>query len=39
MENNLLHFTEPVSLTFIGASIALLFVLIGIGIYLVKKFK
>jgi type II secretory pathway component PulF len=33
------NIAEPVTLTFIGVSIALIFVAIGIGIFLVKKFK
>jgi len=33
------NFNEPVSLTFIGATIALIFVGVGLGIFLVKKFK
>jgi len=33
------NFAEPVSLTFIGVSIALIFVVVGIGIFAVKKFK
>ena len=31
--------SEPVTLTFIGVSIALIFVMVGIGILAVKKFK
>jgi len=34
-----LNFTEPVSLTFIALSIGAIFVLVGVGILLVKKFK
>jgi hypothetical protein len=30
---------EPVSFTFIAVSIAAIFVLVGLGIFLVKKFK
>jgi len=33
------NFTEPVSLTFIAVTVAAIFVVIGIGIFLVKKFK
>ena len=33
------NFSEPVTLTFIGVSIALIFVMVGIGILAVKKFK
>jgi flagellar biogenesis protein FliO len=33
------NFSEPVTFTFIVASIAAIFVLVGIGIFLVKKFK
>jgi len=33
------NFAEPVSYTFIGASLALIFVVIAAGIYAVKKFK
>ncbi len=35
----MLNISEPVTITFIGVTIALIFVLIGIGIFLVKKFK
>ena len=33
------NFSEPVSVTFITISIALIFVMVGIGIVAVKKFK
>jgi hypothetical protein len=33
------NFAEPVSLTFITVSIAVIFVIVGLGILLVKKFK
>jgi len=33
------NFTEPVTLTFIGVTIALIFVGVAIGITLVKRFK
>jgi len=33
------NFGEPVSATFIAVSIAVIFVIVGIGILLVKKFK
>lgn len=33
------NFAEPVSLTFIAVSIAVIFVIVGLGILLVKKFK
>jgi len=33
------NFQEPVSFTFIGVTVALIFVGVGIGIFLVKKFK
>jgi len=33
------NFAEPVSFTFIGVSIALIFVMVGIGIFAVQKFK
>jgi len=33
------NFSEPVTISFIGASIALIFVVVGIGIFFVKKFK
>lgn len=33
------NFAEPVSFTFIAASIAVIFVIVGLGILLVKKFK
>lgn len=33
------NFTESVSFTFIAVSIAVIFVLVGLGILLVKKFK
>jgi flagellar biogenesis protein FliO len=33
------NFAEPVSFTFIGVSIAAIFVMVGVGIFLVKKFK
>jgi len=33
------NFSEPVSLPFIGVTVALIFVIIAIGILLVKKFK
>lgn len=33
------NFAEPVSFTFIAVSIAAIFVLVGLGILLVKKFK
>jgi flagellar biogenesis protein FliO len=32
-------FSQPVSTEFIGVSIALIFAVVGIGIFLVKKFK
>ena len=33
------NFTEPVTITFIGVSIALIFSFVGLGIFLVQKFK
>jgi len=33
------NFAEPVSFTFIAVSIAVIFVIVGFGILLVKKFK
>ncbi len=33
------NFAEPVSLTFISISIVLIFIVVGIGIVAVKKFK
>jgi len=33
------NFSEPVTLTFIGVSIALIFVVVAIAIFAVKKFK
>jgi len=33
------NFTEPVSFTFIGVTIALIFVMVGVGILLVKSGK
>jgi len=33
------NFTEPVSFEFIGVTVALIFALVGLGIFLVKKFK
>ncbi len=33
------NFSEPTSLTFVGISIVLIFVVVGIGIYAVKKYK
>ncbi len=33
------NFAEPVSFGFIAASIAAIFVLVGLGILLVKRFK
>ncbi|MDQ1244100.1 MAG: hypothetical protein QG565_440 [Campylobacterota bacterium] len=33
------NFAEPVSFTFIAATIAVIFVIVGLGILLVKKFK
>jgi flagellar biogenesis protein FliO len=33
------NFSEPVTMTFIVQSIAMIFVLVGIGIFAVKKFK
>lgn len=33
------NFVEPVSFTFIAATVAAIFVLVGLGILLVKKFK
>jgi hypothetical protein len=33
------NFAQPVTFSFIGATVALIFVVIGIGIFLVKKFK
>jgi hypothetical protein len=33
------NFTESVSFTFIAVSIAAIFVLVGLGILLVKRFK
>lgn len=33
------NFAEPVSLTFIAVSIAVIFAIVGLGILLVKKFK
>jgi hypothetical protein len=33
------NFAEPVSFTFIAVSIAVIFVIVGLGILLVKKFK
>jgi len=32
-------FSEPVSITFVVVSIAMIFVIVGIGIFAVKKFK
>jgi len=32
-------FSQPVSSTFIGVSIALIFMMVGVGIFGVKKFK
>jgi len=33
------NFAEPVSFTFIGATVALIFVVIAVGIFFVQKFK
>jgi len=33
------NFAEPVTITFIGVSIAAIFAVVGLGIFLVKKFK
>lgn len=33
------NFAEPVSFTFIAVSIAVIFVIVGLGILLVKRFK
>ena len=33
------NFSEPVSISFIGATVALIFVVIAIGIFFVKKYK
>jgi len=33
------NFAEPISLTFIGITVVLIFVGVGVGIFLVKKFK
>jgi flagellar biogenesis protein FliO len=33
------NFSEPVSTSFLGLSVALLLVVIALGIYAVKKFK
>lgn len=33
------NFAEPVSFTFIAATVAVIFVIVGLGILLVKKFK
>ena len=33
------NFSEPVSPTFVAISIVLIFVMVGIGIFAVKKFK
>ncbi len=33
------NFTEPVTLTFVGVSVFLIFVVVGIGILAVQKFK
>jgi len=33
------NFSEPVTLSFVAATVAAIFVVIGIGIFLVKKFK
>jgi hypothetical protein len=33
------NFAEPVSFTFIAATIAVIFALVAVGIILVKKFK
>ncbi len=33
------NFSEPVSFTFVAVSITLIFVMVGIGIFAVKKFK
>jgi len=39
MGKHLPNFIEPVTFTFIGVSVALIFVIIGIAIFAVKKFK
>jgi len=33
------NFSEPVSFTFVGATVAVIFVVIALGIVAVKKFK
>ena len=33
------NFTQPVEFSFVAITIAIIFVVIGIGIFLVKKFK
>jgi len=33
------NFSEPVSFTFIAVTIAVIFAFVGLGIFLVKKFK
>jgi flagellar biogenesis protein FliO len=33
------NFSEPVTITFIGVSIALIFAFVGVGIFFVKKYK
>jgi type II secretory pathway component PulF len=33
------NFTEPVTFEFIGVTVALIFVAVALGIFLVKKFK
>jgi len=33
------NFSEPVSLTFIGATVVVIFIIIALGIVAVKKFK
>jgi len=33
------NFAGPVSFTFIGVTIAAIFVMVGIGIFLVKRYK
>jgi flagellar biogenesis protein FliO len=33
------NFSEPVTFTFIGVSIALIFAIVGLGIFAVQKFK
>jgi flagellar biogenesis protein FliO len=33
------NFAEPVTITFIAVSIAAIFIMVGVGIFFVKKFK